>query len=85
MPTANSRLIMVTDDRGRCVLGEDDNFEPLPGSVVLSNGRFGTAWQRHFGDGLWHPASGTGNPRRWAQMLKMKGVFIVYDAEERGV
>lgn len=82
MTTANSRLIAVTDDAGRPCLPGDEMYEPLPASIVLTKGRFGSAWQRYFSDGLWYPVGG-GKPRTWEQMCADRGVVIVYDAEER--
>lgn len=32
--------------------------EPPHGSVVLTQGPTGTAWQRHYSDGLWHSTTG---------------------------
>lgn len=41
--------------------------EPGPGSVVLTDGLQGTAWQRLHGDGLWH--SSTGRTATWADLV----------------
>lgn len=82
MTTSNTRLITVTDDTGRQVLPADDQYEPNPGSIVLVQGRFGTAWQRMFSDGLWSTVGGR-NVKTWAELCQMRGVIIVYDAEER--
>lgn len=40
--------------------------EPPKGSIVLSDGPTGTAWQRHFSDGRWH--STTGRVRTWSSL-----------------
>lgn len=82
MPTPYSRVIPVTDDRGHNLLPEDEGFEPLPGSIVLTEGLFGTAWQRFFSDGLWHRA-GSGGTATWQELLSRRNVVLVYDATER--
>jgi len=81
--STNSRVIPLTDDRGRPLLPESDQYEPLPGSIVLLDGRHGTAWQRHFSDGLWHCA-GRAAPKTWEQIITKRNVVLVYDAEPRG-
>lgn len=80
----NYRMIPVTDDRGRLLLVEDDAAEPLSGSIVLTEGSHGTAWQRHFADGLWHSSRG-GAPKGWPDLLQKRNVVLVYDADERPV
>ncbi len=55
----NESCIPITDERG--VFDDDIGAEPNPGSVVLTEGEFGTAWQRYFNDGLWHTATATVN------------------------
>lgn len=82
MSTPPSRLIPLTDDRGRPLLSGDDLFEPEPGSVVLVNGQFGQAWQRRFDDRLWH-STGGGRGRTWERMLQHRNLVLVYDAIER--
>lgn len=77
------RLIPVTDARGRPLLSDEENDEPLPGSVLLSNGEHGTAWQRYFSDGLWHRVGG-GRAKTWPEMLTKRRLVLVYDAPERG-
>lgn len=42
--------------------------EPPPGSVVLTDGLQGTAWQRLHGDRLWH--SSTGRTSTWADLVE---------------
>lgn len=86
MPTANSRVIPVTDDRGRLLLIGEEAVQPEPGSVVLTEGFFGSAWQRHFADGLWYSTI-HGKHRRgytWEQIVMRRNVVLIYDAEERG-
>lgn len=74
----------ITDDRGRLIgtdwEGEDNN--PLPGSVVLAEGVHGTAWQRHFNDGLWHSTRG-GRPITWADILRKRNLWLAYDCHAR--
>lgn len=74
--------VVMTDDKG--VVIASDATEPLPGSVVMTEGCFGTAWQRYFSDGLWHRV-GSKASRTWAQMLNQRNLVLVYDAPERGV
>lgn len=78
----NDRIIPITDTAGRLLLPEADLFEPLPGSVVLTEGLHGTAWQRFFSDGRWHPTRGGGS-KDWNQMLTKRNLALVYDAAER--
>lgn len=83
MTTPTHRLIALTDDRGRPLLADEDNYEPEPGSVVLVHGRYGIAWQRHSRDGLWHCTLGR-KPKPWDWIRKRRNVFLVYDAPEKG-
>ncbi len=78
----NDRIIPITDDRGKCLLPTDDCFEPEPSSIVLTNGQYGTAWQRHFADGLWHRVGGN-RAFTWERMLQERNLVLVYDAEPR--
>ena len=78
--------LYLTDDSGRryndCPLNQ-----PWPGSVVLANGPHGTAWQRHFSDGLWHSTRG-GRPRPWLGLggvAKMRNLVLIYEADPREV
>lgn len=80
---SSDRVIPLTDHRGTLLLDEDDAFEPLPGSVVLTEGRHGTAWQRHFSDGLWHRTGRGGTPRTWESLIDKRNVILVYDAAAR--
>jgi hypothetical protein len=82
MTTMSSRLIPLTDDRGKPLLPADELHEPEPGSVVLVNGAFGQAWQRRFDDRLWH-STGGGNGKTWERMLTYRNLVLVYDAAER--
>lgn len=56
--------------------------EPPPGSVVLTSGEQGTAWQHHFADDLWHSTI-RGRAKSWAEMLRQRNLILVYMAEER--
>lgn len=80
----NSRLIHLTDTKGQPMLPEDDRFEPQPGSIVLNNGLWGTAWQLFFSDMRWHPTRGGGS-KSWEELLKMRNLVLVYDADARPV
>lgn len=64
------------------MLAEDPKNEPSHGSVVLTNGEYGTAWQRFFSDGRWHRV-GTGKGRSWEQMLAERNLVLVYEAPIR--
>lgn len=60
------------------------DIEPNPGSVVLTSGEWGTAWQRHFSDGLWHRSgSNPSRPKTWAWLCAQRNTVLVYDARER--
>jgi hypothetical protein len=43
MPTQLTRMIPVTNDQGVVVLDADDSYEPLPGSIIMTEGVHGTA------------------------------------------
>lgn len=75
-------LVTVTDSTGVLVLEGEDATEPLPGSVILTEGPHGTAWQRFFTDGKWHRVSG-GPAREWRFFLTKRNVVLVYDAPPR--
>lgn len=77
-----NETVFITDTKGVPILRNDPLSEPHPGSVVLTDGEFGTAWQRHFADNLWHSTRGH-TPKTWAQMLTKRNLVLVYDAEER--
>lgn len=81
MTTMNSRLIYLTDGKGKCLLPEDDMIEPLPGSILMTNGIWGTAWQRQFSDGRWKSTSG--QALDWDVLITKTDVVLVYDADER--
>jgi hypothetical protein len=60
--------------------------EPPHGSVLLLHGHTGTAYQRHFSDGLWH-AAGQRAGLSWSTLHKQSGfsgVLVVYVAPEEG-
>jgi hypothetical protein len=77
----STTVTTVTDTRGRFPSHAYDH-EPEPGSVVLSNGEHGTAWQRYFSDGRWHRVGG-GRACTWAEMLTKRNLVLVYDAPFR--
>lgn len=60
----------------------DDITQPNPGSVVLSGGPHGTAWQRHFKDGKWHRTGG-GRGRTWREVMAHRNLVLVYAAAPR--
>jgi len=78
---ANSRLVHITDDKGRLLLPGDDLTEPNPDSIVLVDGIHGTAWQR-FQNGEWYSVR-SHQSRTWTELLKMRRLVLVYDAEPR--
>lgn len=55
--------------------------EPAHGSIVMTQGLYGTAWQRHASDGLWH--SSTGLVRTWVELFRKNtgatGVKLILD------
>jgi hypothetical protein len=75
-------MIEVTNDQGEFVLADNGEQEPERGSVILTHGEFGTAWQRQFKDGKWHRIGG-GRPRDWSWLVKQRRVWLVYDAPVR--
>ena len=77
----NRDLIRLTDDRWDFM--DVDLTEPLPGSVVLTEGEFGTAWQRYFSDGKWHSVRG-GGAKQWKYLLGKRNLTLAYDADESG-
>lgn len=76
------RMIPLTDDRGHLLVPSEEAHNPEPGSVVLTNGKYGTAWQRHFADGLWHSTRG-GKAQPWSVMLRKRGLLLAYEAQPR--
>ncbi len=76
-------LTPITDTHGNVITIPGRGKEPEPGSIVLTQGQFGTAWQRSFDDGMWHRVGG-GRPRDWAWMLQQNRVFLSYNAPKRG-
>lgn len=76
---ALSGITPLTDDRGRSLCG--DFAEPRIGSVVLTSGIYGTAWQRLARDGKWHSTTGLRMP--WKFMCARRNLVLVYDAPER--
>lgn len=78
--TADPRPIPITDHVGKVLV--PGGREPHPGSIVLTNGVWGTAWQRFFSDGMWYPVTG-GRPRVWLSLVKQRNLVLVYDAPIR--
>lgn len=75
--------IPLTDGRGELLVQPDDAAEPEPGSIILTQGIHGTAWQRFFaGPRLWHRAGG-GSPTEWSVLIGQRNVVLVYDAPVR--
>jgi hypothetical protein len=59
--------------------------EPPRGSVVLTEGPQGTAWQRFRSDGRWH--SVTGKNTSWERLLRSdtpdSPLLVIYVAQDR--
>lgn len=74
----------ITDDQGQVLDRAVVEEEPYPASVVLTDGEFGTAWQRQFsGEQLWVRLGG-GQAVTWEWLLANKrNIVLVYDAAER--
>lgn len=86
-PKSKIYTTQITNEKGHVVTshpvtGSPFAEEPQPGSVVVTNGLLGTAYQRHFADGLWHRLGG-GRPRHWAWMICQRNMWLVYDAPVR--
>lgn len=73
----------ITNSRGRVINAEIAREEPYPGSVVMTHGEFGTAWQRSSRDGQWHPTFGTTGPKPWRWLLTRRHLILLHDAEAR--
>lgn len=57
--------------------------QPKHGSVVMTQGMTGTAWQRFYSDGLWHSVSG--QVRTWSDLLASnpnQGVAVLLSVTE---
>lgn len=80
-----TRLVPLTDARGRVLVTGDELHEPNPGSIVLTSGQYGTAWQRHFTDGKWYAASSMSKGVPWREIIQRRNLVLVYDAPERGM
>lgn len=78
----SDRLIPLTDHRGNLLVPPSETHEPLPGSILMTDGEHGTAWQRFFSDGRWHPTRG-GDSKNWDELMSRRNVLLVYDAEPR--
>lgn len=81
MTSTNTGPIRLTDGHGEFP-NNHYQCQPNPGSVVLTEGEHGTAWQRFFSDGRWHPTRGGGS-RTWDQLLTKRNLVLVYDAPVR--
>lgn len=72
----------LTDQRGIPLVSREDLLaEPERGSVAMSGGKWGIAWQRHFRDGRWH--STAGQSLTWLQLARHRNLVLVYDASPR--
>lgn len=72
--------LILTDDAGN---GDETlTIQPEPGSIVLTEGDFGTAWQRQFDSGLWKRIGG-GQARDWKWLTTQRRLRLVYDAPPR--
>lgn len=69
----------ITDNVGKFVMHPDEG-EPQPGSVVLTDGEHGNAWQRYASDGLWHRGK---RAIEWWQLTRYRNVLLVHDAPFR--
>lgn len=79
--------IPLTDHAGKLLVESEDMEEPAKGSIILTNGMHGTAWQRLFADGLWHSTVPGANAlgRTWISLVAgSRSVILVYDAPVRG-
>lgn len=76
-----NQIIHLTDRSGRTLV--DRLVEPNPGSIVMTDGLFGMAWQRHFSDGLWYRSGKSARPQTWGWLLTQKRLVLMYDAPER--
>jgi hypothetical protein len=76
-----TNLIPLTDTRGRPLLSGGLS-QPNPGSIVLTDGEWGTAWQRHFSTGRWHPTRGGGSVD-WDTLSTRRNLVLVYNAPPR--
>lgn len=83
MPTNMRHLIFVTDDKGEVLLDDDSRYEPEVGSVVLTHGTSGTAWQRWVSDGKWHSCLRPTQPKDWAWMMRQRNLVLVYETPSR--
>lgn len=75
-------MIQLTNPAGQRLPIAYDISQPDYGSVVLVEGPFGTAWQRHFADGLWYSTTGS-RGRGWGHLLQQSRTILVYDAPRR--
>ena len=78
----NTEVVQITNTFGEVTLEDDELYEPPAGSVLLTKGLSGTAWQRHASDGLWH-ATTHDNPRAWAYFLRQRNVYLIHETGSR--
>ena len=69
--------MQITDEYGKPY--DRDFPEPPPGSVVMSSGLSGTAWQRRADDGLWYRMK-NGGGKTWDHILGLRLVYFVHAA-----
>jgi hypothetical protein len=77
-----STIVRVTPDSPVLVHKTPEGVEPARGSVVMTNGLSGTAWQRFFSDGLWHSVTGQVKPWRHLFANSISGVAVILDVPE---
>jgi hypothetical protein len=77
---SNSNVKMSTD----IIPVKRDTPVPPCGTVIMVNGLTGTAWQRHYNDGLFHSTTGK-MPQTWNQIkaLKRDDTFIILMGQEQ--
>lgn len=74
-------LTPITDTYGN-LLHPGFTQEEHPGSIVMTDGEWGTGWQRHFADGRWYPMRG-GKSKTWSELLCRRNLVLVYSASPR--
>ena len=74
---------LIGDSVGEWLVPEDERVEPNKGSIILTDGKWGTCYQRSFNNGSWYRL-GSEWPVSWQWIIESKrNVVLVYDAEER--
>lgn len=74
-------VLPITDDRSRLLI--PGLSEPETGSVVVTHGLHGTAWQL-YRDGRWRPTRGRGS-KIWDQILGTDRVYLVFEPSDERV